>query len=403
MTGATTALRIAVHDYAGHPFQFELSRTLAARGHVVRHFFFGDDPGPKGSDRASPDDPAGFSVEAVRIDWRYSKDRFVRRYVGDRLYARAAARRVAAFRPDVVISGNTPLDAQAALSRVAARVGARFVFWVQDFYSLAIRSVLAGRWHGLGDLVCRHYADLERRTLERSHAVVLISPDFRSYLPSPLREEERVHVIRNWGALRSITPKGRGGNAWAARHGIGNRFVFMYSGTLGLKHDPSLLLALCDAFADDDEVAVVVVSAGVNADALRAANEARPRANLMLLPLQPIEEFSDVLGSADVLVSMLEDGAAEFSVPSKLLSYLCAGRPILLSAPSRNLASRVLAESGGGLAPAAADRDAFIASARRLRADAPLRARLGRSGREFAERNFDIAVIARRFEDAFAS
>ena len=57
--------RIAVHDYCGHPFQFELSREFARRGHEVRHFFFPEDAGPKGATRRSPDDPAGFSVEPV--------------------------------------------------------------------------------------------------------------------------------------------------------------------------------------------------------------------------------------------------------------------------------------------------------------------------------------------------
>ena len=32
-------MRIFVHDYAGHPFQIELSRSLAARGHLVEHTY----------------------------------------------------------------------------------------------------------------------------------------------------------------------------------------------------------------------------------------------------------------------------------------------------------------------------------------------------------------------------
>lgn len=32
-------LRILVHDFAGHPFQIDLSRALARRGHVVRHVY----------------------------------------------------------------------------------------------------------------------------------------------------------------------------------------------------------------------------------------------------------------------------------------------------------------------------------------------------------------------------
>ena len=32
-------MRILVHDYAGHPFQVQLSRALAQRGHDVLHAY----------------------------------------------------------------------------------------------------------------------------------------------------------------------------------------------------------------------------------------------------------------------------------------------------------------------------------------------------------------------------
>ena len=37
---------IIVHDYAGHPFTFELSKELAKKVKVY-HIYFANDPGPK--------------------------------------------------------------------------------------------------------------------------------------------------------------------------------------------------------------------------------------------------------------------------------------------------------------------------------------------------------------------
>ena len=392
-------MRVAIHDYAGHPFQFELSRELAKRGHVVRHFFYADDPGPKGPARVGPGDPSGFSIEAIRIRWRYSKDKILRRYVGDRLYAVAAARRVAAFRPDVVISGNTPLDVQRALQRAAMRSGAHFTFWIQDFLGVGIQRSLRGRWLGLGDLIARYYVNLERRLLLASESIVLISPDFDTYLPPPVQGSSKVHVIRNWGALGLISPRPKA-NAWAIERQLQDKFVFMYTGTLGMKHDPQLLLDLCAAFKGDDDVRIVVVATGVNAEALMATNRASPRDNLVMLPLQPAEVLSDVLGTADVLIALLESDAAEFSVPSKILNYLCAERTILLSAPAGNLSVRVLDESAAGVWTSAVEAGDFVRQARRLREDGANTRRRGLNGRRYAEQHFDIEVIADRFERA---
>src|SRR5262249_9939511 len=123
---------------------------------------------------------------------------------------------------------------------------------------------------------------------------------------------------------------------------------------------------------------------------------------LMLLPLQPMEVFPDMLGSADVLVALLENDAGPFSVPSKVLTYLCAGRPVLLSAPSDNLSSRVVQGAGAGMCVPAGDKEAFVAAAARLRNEHRMRTDMGASARAYAEGTFDIAAITDRFEKMLA-
>ena len=56
-------MKIFVHDYAGHPFQVDLSRELAVRGHEVNHAYFHGDLGPKGRLERSSVDPDRLSEE----------------------------------------------------------------------------------------------------------------------------------------------------------------------------------------------------------------------------------------------------------------------------------------------------------------------------------------------------
>jgi len=111
-----------------------------------------------------------------------------------------------------------------------------------------------------------------------------------------------------------------------------------------------------------------------------------------------MEVFPDVLGSADVLVALLENDAGPFSVPSKVLNYLCAGRPVLLSAPLDNLATRVVENAGAGICVPAGDKEAFVAEAERLRNEPQTRASMGAAARTYAESAFNIAAITDRFE-----
>jgi colanic acid biosynthesis glycosyl transferase WcaI len=388
-------VRIAVHDFVGHPFQFELSQALARRGHTVRHFFFAEDIGPKGPRTVGPDDPPTLSIEPISLRVSYSKTNFARRRAGDILYGRQAAGSIAAFAPDVVISGNTPLDAQKLILERTRAEGAAFVFWMRDFYSLAVERRL-----GAGRLVAQHYHRVERRLLQLSDGVVLISEDFTSQLGQFQIPPEKVSVIPNWGALDSIPLRPKA-NAWAKRHELDDKFVFLYSGTLALKHNPERLWALARAFRDDPEVMVVLAASGVSLDGLKKRDAADPQPNLKFLPLQPIAEFADLLGAADVVVALLESDAGEFSVPSKVLSYMCAGRPILLSAPTGNLAARVVRRSASGLVVPADSETEFVEAARRLRADASAREDCGQAARRYAEESFEIGGVTDRFEAAF--
>jgi colanic acid biosynthesis glycosyl transferase WcaI len=393
-------LRIAVHDYAGHPFQFELSRELARRGHQVRHFYFAEDIGPKGASEVGPDDPAGLSIEPISMGG-YSKTNLIQRRQGDIRYGKVAAKAIAAFAPDIVLSGNTPVEAQGEIIRAAHASGGAFIFWVQDFFGLAAERLLSRKWMGLGRLVALYYSQLEARLLRASDAVVAITDDFAVHLTLAGVDPAKIATIPNWGALDSIPARPKD-NGWAAAHDLAGKFVFLYSGTLALKHNPQRLSALAKAFQDDPSVRVVLAASGVSVDQLKAAPVAERPDNLIFLPLQPIEIFPDMLGAADVLIALLEADAGEFSVPSKILSYLCAGRPTLLSAPAGNLASRVIEQADAGLCVPADDEAAFLAAARRLREDDAYRQSAGNSARAYAETNFDIAAVADRFLSLFS-
>ncbi len=120
--------------------------------------------------------------------------------------------------------------------------------------------------------------------------------------------------------------------------------------------------------------------------------------NLVLLDFQPYEALPLVLASADVLAVILEPDAGAYSVPSKVLTYHCAGRPLLAALPTSNLAARVITRAGSGLVCDPTRPDTFVAAAERLLDDGSLRRVMGQRARVYAEDAFDIRRIADRFQ-----
>ena len=205
-------------------------------------------------------------------------------------------------------------------------------------------------------------------------------------------------MIPNWAPLDELVPGARD-NGWARRNDLPEGPVrLMYAGTLGRKHNPLLLLELLDSVrAKGIDAMLIVVSEGVGADDL--AEAARGRSDVRILGYQPAEDLSDVLASADVMVALLEPDAAQFSVPSKVLSYLSAGRPIIALVPEGNPSASDVRAAGGFVADpttaGAREASRWLAATAQ---DADGLVSIGKQARNLATERFNIDRIGSEFE-----
>jgi colanic acid biosynthesis glycosyl transferase WcaI len=386
-------MRLLIHDFAGHPFQVQLSRQLAGRGHSVTHVYAAGLAGPKGRLSTADSDPACLTIQGIQLSAQFKKDSAYRRLVTQRKYAGDLKKVIRQTQPDVVLSGNTPIDVQAELLWHCRNKRIAFVHWIQDIYCQALKFYLSRKLPLLTDLIAPIFERLERSVALHSDQTVAIAPHFRDILCRWNVPESRVTVIENWAPLEEVPPLHRE-NDWSRSQDLGTGPVLLYSGTLGMKHRPDLLYLLAERLRR--ECTVVVITDGIGREYL---DRMPALENLRVLPLQPYEALPSVLASADVLLATLESNAGRFAVPSKILTYLCTGRPILFAGPRENLSASIIERSGGGLVVDPNDSEAWVRAARRLISDPSLRAHLGNMARSYAERTFDIAKITDAFEN----
>jgi len=389
--------RIVIQDYAGYPFPVQLSRRLAARGHTVLHLYAGRNRMPGGQMQALVTDPSTFNVRGLNTRQPLEKYAFVKRWFQEREYGRLTLQAVKEFSPDVVISADMPLDPQSMLSKHCRQHHIRFIFWLQDIISLATKNILAKKLSAPGAWIGDYYLALEKNILRQSDHVVSITEDFNTYLLKAGVTPEKVSVIPNWAPLEAlpVLPKD---NDWARAHGLADKFCFLYSGTLGLKHKPDLLLQLALSFRDEPQVVVYVGSEGPGAEWLQRRKQEYNLTNLALMGYQPFDLLPQVQAAADVLVAVLDPDAGIYSVPSKVLSYLAAQRPVLLAVPEENLAARIVQDNQAGWVVNPANHAEWLEKAHQLFRTPSLRQVFGSNARRYAEANFDIETIADRFE-----
>jgi glycosyltransferase involved in cell wall biosynthesis len=168
----------------------------------------------------------------------------------------------------------------------------------------------------------------------------------------------------------------------------------MYAGTLGLKHDPSVLSKLAQSLPEGTRF--VVVSQGQGRDWLES--QAGNLSSLKLLDYQPYEQLPEMLATADVLVVVLEGDASRYSVPSKVLNYFCAGRPVLGLLPTDNAVAHMIESAQAGRVVDPKNPDEASTALKGILADSRAGQKMGAAAREYAETTFDVRRIGDTFE-----
>jgi len=380
---------IVINDYAGHPFQIELSTEFSRRDLEIVHVYCTTNVTPRGDLSQRNGGP---TIIGISTGGGFDKYNIPRRLLAELRYGFSSVRLLWKVRPDACLNSNVPVVSLAMITVASAILRIRAVLWLQDLQAGLVGFALGSDRRP----AARTVAMVERWCVRHAEHVVTISPGFEREVRSMGIPQQGVTTIPNWAPIDDIPLRSRN-NQWSTRHGLDDRLVFMYSGTLGLKHCPEALVALAQEMAiHDPDAEIVVVSEGVGAEWLSDQASKLGLDNITILPFQPFDVLPDVLATGDALVVLLEPDAAEFSVPSKVLTYLCAGRAVIGLMPATNAASKLVQDEAlSGLV--SEDLDGFIDSAKHIAADAAVRDDFGSYGRAYAEATFKISRIADDF------
>ncbi|MGC4118187.1 MAG: glycosyltransferase family 4 protein [Myxococcales bacterium] len=208
-------------------------------------------------------------------------------------------------------------------------------------------------------------------------------------------------ILENWIDLARLRPRPR--TTWRTEVGLGAEdFVCLYAGTMGYASGVDVLVEVAERLSGHSDVRLVCVGAGVLRERMEHQVQAKGLKNLLLLPFQPPERIAEFHSAADVALLTTAPGVGSSSVPSKLITYLATGRPVVCSAaPSSDMARLVAQEQVGEVVQPGAP-DALAAAILKLQALSKAeREALGRRAREVAERRFSLQAALRRFERLF--
>jgi colanic acid biosynthesis glycosyl transferase WcaI len=166
-------------------------------------------------------------------------------------------------------------------------------------------------------------------------------------------------------------------NAFALEHKLLDEFVVLYAGNVGLSQGLEHVVVAAERLATEPDMRMVFVGDGAGRSALEAEAVRHPAAQVTSLPLQPRSRLAEVLGTADISLVCLKRGVGTGSVPSKTLSILASGRPLVASVDEGSDTRRLVEAAGAGLCVPPEDPSALAEAILALRRDPKRRADMG--------------------------
>ncbi len=305
----------------------------------------------------------------------------------------SATRGVLAERVDAAV-GVVPTLSGAVLALIAARrfrIPMGLVF--QDLMGLAASQ---SGYQG-GRSVARVTRGVEGFVARRADQIAVISDGFRPYLESLGVPSSRVTRVRNWSRLAEPTEsvaQARIRLGWAPTD-----FVCLHAGNIGHKQGLDNLLGAARLLTDP-EVRFVIAGEGNDRDRLEARARALGLTRLAFIPLQPEGQFEAMLQAADVLVLNQRGSVGDMALPSKLSTYLLAGRPVVAAIALESSAATEFEAAAGGVAVPPDDPAALLAAVMGLKHSPDRGRQLGLQGQAFARQHL-VAAGALAQYDAF--
>jgi glycosyltransferase involved in cell wall biosynthesis len=133
------------------------------------------------------------------------------------------------------------------------------------------------------------------------------------------------------------------------------------------------------------QVKIVLAGDGNDRNRLIGLVETLKLQNVSFVGLQPSGQFESMLQAADVLLLNQRNSVGEMNLPSKLVSYFAAGRPVVGAVAARSNASREIEAAGGGILVPPSDGPALAGAIQALMNSPKRAADLGWRGSTYAQ------------------
>ena len=213
--------------------------------------------------------------------------------------------------------------------------------------------------------------------------------------------DRKMLVAPPWPHDSHLEPLPHDQNPFRQRHGLGNKFVVMYSGNHSPANPLRTLLDAALRLKDDPRITFLFVGGGLGKKEVEAFAQEHRLANVVSLPYQPLADLRYSLSAADVHVVSLGEDMVGIVHPCKIYGAMTVGRPILFFGPRPSHVADILDDNPIGRQIEHGNVDAAVDAIEQFAAAPPAAlADMGSTAQRVLTERFTQAKLCGEFCDA---
>jgi len=295
-------------------------------------------------------------------------------------------RALATKKPDVIFAVSPPLGLGLTASALSRLWRVPYIFDVEDLQPDAAVELGMMKKGAVIDLLYRielhsymHAALVTTLTEGMRQRIVEKGIDAAKVVLFPARADSSLYTLR----------ERTDGAAFREQFGLLGKFIVSHSGNMGVKQGLEVILEAAAKSREREDIVYLFVGDGAMRPQLEAQAQGLGLRNVRFLPILENELFGEMLAATDLALITQQRVVSDIVFPSKTVTLLSAGCPVIASVNAQSEVAEAVRRSGAGMVLEPEDADVMLAAIQELAGNPQALSRMSHAGRRYAIETWD--------------
>jgi glycosyltransferase involved in cell wall biosynthesis len=224
---------------------------------------------------------------------------------------------------------------------------ARLVLWVQDLWP----EVLTAMGFVKNPIVLKLVDRLVRLIYNHSDIILIQSEGFRSSITQRVNDASKIRYFPNASELNSTSSSKEGLEQYnELLNDLRRNFSVVFAGNIGIAQSCETIVNAAEHIKELSNIRFFIIGDGTEALSLKQMIHSKGLSNVVMVEAIPAQSMSAIYNASSVLLLTLRNHKAfSATIPSKLQSYMIAGKPIVASVNAEGEVARCMLQSRAGI------------------------------------------------------